>query len=804
MLYSIRNLERIHVDGARVRLDGEQGRLELALLSPGVLSVFYVFDAALVPEEQNIPYPGLLAENAPDGRGLAWDAVVEGSTSFELRHAGTKVLVDRKTALVAVHEDGLLVHGGEIGHKDLVAPQYPLRVQKGALPGALRGKFNFRLDEGDAFFGLGEKTGALNKRNRLFKLFNRDALGYDAGLSDPLYKSVPFFIKVNRESGALCGLFFPNLRVEEVNFGVESRFYYNVVVDSGPFGYYVMTGHHYRDILSAYCRLSGMPALPPLFSFGYLTSSMGYTEPDNAREKILEFFERVEKEGIPCEGMYFSSGYAKADNGERYTFVWNRKKFPDPEDFIRKLRARGYHICCNVKPGILSSHPWYEQLAEGGVFIPGEDGAPYKSYYWGGSASLVDFSRKEGFDWWVRALSEHILDKGVSGVWNDNNEFEIEDESLPIQACRKFLPVLMARASFEALRKAYPGKRPWLISRSGYAGIQRYARTWTGDNVSSYECFRWNIAMGMNLGLSGIPIYGHDLGGFVGPLPDEELLLRWCQSAVFQPRFVMHSWKADGSITEPWIYPQHLDAMRHFILERYRYLPYIYDLAIRASETGIPMESPVALEFPDDTELSYDSLDRMAGDAILVPAPPDRGRQRSEIRLPQGADWFDPRTNLLHRGGTRLEFNYPLNELRYFFRCGTVIPTSLAQGPVGKTAMDNYEMLIVPPADSCLEGSRPLVCVHTEDDGESDFVPGSHWRWEMSFEPEKEGKTVLKVQRTRSAAQAEYRKSWRFTVPEGFVILDAAGAPAGRSVEFRFDQAPELIRLVLKGAYRTA
>lgn len=803
MLHVLKNLDKFHIEGGRAAFLGENGRLEVSIHAPRVLSVFYIFDESIVPPTANVPYPGLVVDARPGDAGLVWDSFAERETEYELRHGGMKVLIHKETALLSVYEDGVLVHGGEIGHRDLVVPQYPLRVQEGTVQGSVRGKFNFRLEDGDAFFGLGEKTGTLNKRNRLFKLFNRDALGYDATSSDPLYKSVPFFMKVNRERGTLCGLYFPNLQVDEVNFGVESIFYYDVVLAGGPFGYYVMTGHHYRDIISAYCRLSGMPALPPLFSFGYLTSSMGYTEPDNAQEKILEFFERVEKEGIPCEGMYFSSGYVKAGNGERYTFVWNREKFPQPGQFIRALRARGYRICCNVKPGILSSHPWYRRLAAAGAFIPDADGAPLKSYYWGGSASFIDFSRKEGFDWWVTALTEHILDKGVSGVWNDNNEFEIEDESLPIQACKKFLPVKMAQASFEALRKANPGKRPWLISRSGYAGLQRYARTWTGDNVSSYECFRFNIVMGMNLGLSGMPMYGHDLGGFVGPAPDEELLLRWCQSAVFQPRFVMHSWKPDGSITEPWTFPHRLDAIRRFIRERYRFLPYIYDLAIRASETGIPMESPVALEFPDDHSLSYECLDRMAGDAILVPGPPERGMTRVELQFPSGANWFDPSTSIQYRGGTHLEFDYPPDSLRYFFRCGTVIPTSLKVGSVGKTALDEYEFLVVPPAGTSDVARLPIACIHSEDDGESDFVPGSYWRWRMAFETTPSGDAVLDIVRTQSALDADYRKYWRFTAPEGFIILDDEGNAGGRSVEFRFHRAPEHIRLVLRGSYRT-
>jgi alpha-glucosidase len=802
MLYSIRNLDKIQVNGGKVSVSGENGGLEVTIISSHILSVFYIYHNTIVPTEENVPYPGLLVDYNLQNSAIQWDSVIESNVEYELCYGNTLVKIDKATALLSVYQEGRLVHGGKIGHSDLVIPQYPLRVQKESTSDVTRGKFNFRLETGDAFFGLGEKTGSLNKRNRLFKLFNRDALGYDASTSDPLYKSVPFFMKINRDQKVLCGLFFPNLQVEEVNFGVESIFYYNVILRGGPYGYYIVMGHHYRDLLSGYCKLTGMPFLPPLFSFGYLTSSMGYTEPDNAQERILEFFNRIEKEDIPCEGMYFSSGYVKADNNERYTFVWNKKKFPDPGKFIRALRARGYRICCNVKPGILVTHPWYDTLASSDVFISDTEGRPVKSYYWGGMASFIDFSRKEGFNWWVKALTEYILNEGVSGVWNDNNEFEFEDEALPVQTYKKFLPVKMAQASFEALSKANPGKRPWLISRSGYTGLQRYARTWTGDNVSSYDCFRFNIVMGMNLGLSGIPIYGHDIGGFVGPTPDEELLLRWCQSALFQPRFVMHSWKSDGSITEPWLFPHRFHTIRYFIQERYRFLPYIYDLAIRASETGIPMESPVALEFPEDTTLSYESLDRMAGDAILVPGPPERGKISTEIHFPVGANWFDPMTNLLHYGGSSLKFDYPIDSLRYFFRCGTVIPTSRKKEAIGKTSMDEYEFLIIPPVNKESEVFQSIVTTHSEDDGESDFCPGSFWRWHMSFEVTSTDDMTLEVVLTHSAVTTEYRKNWRFTVPDGFVILDEDKTVLGRSADFCFTKAPKNMRLKLSGTYR--
>lgn len=796
MLHIIRDFfeAKIEDDGTAV-LFGEGGRLELALAGERSLSVFYVPDPSILSAEKARPFPSLFAGGAAPGAWGRWDKVEEGSGAFTLCRGQLVVSVEKETGTVSVFRGGALIHGGRIGDQDTVVPRYPLRIQRGQSPKTGRGKFNFRLEDGDAFFGLGEKTGGLDKRNRSFKLFNKDSLGYDPSSSDPLYKSVPFFIKANRGFATICGLFFPNLRVGEVDFGVESRFYYHVDLEDGPFGYFLMMGDSYREILRQYVDLVGHPALPPLFSFGYLASSMAYTDPDDAEAKILAFFEKVEASGIPCEGMYFSSGYAKADNGERYTFVWNRGKFPYPESFLGKLRERGYRVCCNVKPGILTSHPWYDRLARSGVFVLDGDGSSLVSYYWGNSASLVDFSRREGFDWWVEALTANIIDTGASGVWNDNNEFEIEDEELPIQACRSYLPVMMARASWEALRRARPGKRPWLISRAGYAGLQRYARTWTGDNVSDYKTLTLNIAMGMNLGLSGLPMYGHDLGGFYGDHPDEELLLRWCQSAIFQPRFVMHSWKANGKITEPWTFPEALSAVRRFIEERYRYLPYIYDLAIRAAETGVPLESPLALEFPHDPSLPYDCLHRMAGDAVLLPGPPERGSSTVRIHFPAGEAWYDPFSETLLEGGREAEFQYPPDGLLYFFRCGTVVPTSVKPGPVGDAPPNDFRFLLFPP-----QKGDGLTCFHNEDDGESDFTFNSHWRYRMEFRRSAEGVCRFSMAGERFAGMP-FERTWRFWVPEGFVIETTDGKPARRGVEFRLGEAPASLEFLVRGEY---
>jgi alpha-glucosidase len=491
-------------------------------------------------------------------------SIREEETRFTIDLAGkepdekTLVVIEKKTGNVSFFHRGLAAQGAAIGNDDTVLPpsQALLVKENGhALP---LFRFLFPLRDGDAFYGLGDKSGLPDRRNRRFRMFNRDALGYDAEISDPLYKSIPFFIKINRINNSCMGLYFPESLVEAFDFGRESLFYYKVEVKGGPAAYFVFLGNDYKDILYEYAEVTGFPALPPLYSFGFFGSSMNYVESNDAEKKILRYFDAIEKNGIPCEGMYLSSGYLKAGNGKRYSFLWNKRKFPDPAGFVKSLAARGYRLCMNIKPGILKSHPWYGEIHDRGLFITGKDGKACVEYYWGGEASFPDFSNPETVQWWKSRIKEAYLDNGCAGIWNDNNELELEDEELEAFKDKGLYPFKMTSASFEALKDARPEERPWIYSRSGCPGIQRLARTWTGDNYSDWKTLKFNQYQGWGLGLSCVPFYGHDLGGFFGPMPGRELLLRSCQTGVFQPRFVIHSWneggdpRSPGPIPAPW------------------------------------------------------------------------------------------------------------------------------------------------------------------------------------------------------------------------------------------------------------
>lgn len=819
----IADITRIDVEGDRVRLRGSNGHLEVSAFAGELFSVLYRFDHG----EPSTSPPGfggldglMFAEEAA-GRRIGWDRVTEEGAAIELRSGRCLLTVDRATGTVAVHRDGRLIHGGPVGTSETVLPQFPLRANPDpSTGGAGRAKLHLALEAEDRFYGLGEKSGPFDRRNRRFKMYNRDALGYDARISDPLYKSIPFLIKHNPLRGTICGLLFPSFDIEEIDLGVESLYYYAVSFGSGPYGYYLMVGDSYRDLLSTYTALTGRPALPPLFTFGFFGSSMSYTEGEDAEARVSGYFAEIERHRIPCEGIYFSSGYAKSEQGRRHTLVWNRTKFTDPRGFIRALRSRGYRVCCNIKPGFLVDHPWYEELARKGYFLRNRRGETVREYYWGGDASFIDLFNPSALAWWKDRLRELFVDYGVEGIWNDNNELEIDDEEIPASRAKAAYPLLMAKASYDLLREAFRHRRPWVISRSGAAGMQRYARTWTGDNVSSFASLRFNILMGLNLGMSGIPFYGHDIGGFFGPRPSRELLVRWCQCGVFHPRFVIHSWNDDGSPTEPWTYPEALPTIRALIELRYLFMPYTYNVAIEAARTGAPMERPLFLEFPQDHELAPDDPNYLFGSSILSVSPVVEGAPVASVRLPAGARWYDPSAATLFTGGRTLtvpaepasaerreslsgaRLSAPTAVKRYFVRAGSIVPVSPGLRKLETSFFSRLEFLLFPWGDSS--------STYCEDDGSSDQRDGWYAEYRLSVAaagPNGEGPFRLQLSRLAAADRDRVPegRSVGFVLPRGFLFVESSfhagepGVETGGPLEVRPLFSEEGSRMELRG-----
>lgn len=364
--------------------------------------------------------------------------------------------------------------------------------------------------------------------------------------------------------------------------------YYNA--DCGPLDYYMFWGPDIKDVTQSFSDLMGRPKeLPPRYSLGYLASSMAYAEVDNAQEVLEQFADNCRKHDIPCDGMHLSSGYTVNEAGERCVFTWNFNRFPNPKAFSDNLRKAGIHLFANIKPWLLETHPDYEMMKEKGGYVLDDQGNPGRVMQWKGgrgtmgASAYIDFTNPVGFEYWKSKVKEQLLDYGIEGCWNDNNEFTMTDDDFSI-ACQKhpwvdvlhklpsertaigyvgtpILTLLMAQSSYEAIREFWPEKRPFVITRSATPFIhQLVPQTWSGDNYTAWKTIKYNIPMGSSSALSIFPAgYGHDVGGFAGPKPDLEMFVRWVQQAIYMPRFSIHSWNIDNTVTEPWMVSEEQD-----------------------------------------------------------------------------------------------------------------------------------------------------------------------------------------------------------------------------------------------------
>ena len=446
-----------------------------------------------------------------------------------------------------------------------------------------------RKDE--RFYGLGEKAGDLQRNGKRYEMRNLDAMGYNAASTDPLYKHIPFTL--TRRDDVSYGLFYDNLSSCWLDLGNEIDNYHTAYrrwqAEAGDIDYYLFTGKRVLDVTKAFVRLTGKTLFGPKWSLGYSGSTMN-------------FIRLCDEHAIPCDSFQLSSGYTSI-NGKRYVFNWNYDKVPQPKVMSQAFHDAGLRLAANIKPCLLQDHPRYGEVAERGLFIrDSETDAPERSSFWDDEGSHLDFTNPQTVQWWQNGVTTQLLEMGIDSTWNDNNEYEVWDgearcygfgQEIAIKHIRPVMPLLMMRASLEAQQRFAPDKRPYLISRSGCAGMQRYVQTWSGDNRTNWDTLRYNIRMGLGMSLSGLFNVGHDVGGFSGDKPDAELFVRWVQNGVMHPRFTIHSWNDDRTVNEPWMYPGVTPAIRSAIELRYRLLPYFYTHAWYAGGQSIVLDAPL-------------------------------------------------------------------------------------------------------------------------------------------------------------------------------------------------------------------
>ncbi len=621
----------------------------------------------------------------------------------------------------------------------------------------------------DSFYGLGETTGPLDKRHSRYWLSPRDSLGYDAERTDPLYKHIPFWLKVNRARKAAVGYFLHNTHEMSVDFGRSHSNYFphhsQVSVDGGDIDLFLIAGPSIRQIITRYTDLTGRPPVLPRQALGYLASSMYYAELEkDCDQAIISLLEIAKAEGIPVDGFQLSSGYTTQDTPlgpKRCVFTWNQERFPDPEAFFEGMRKRQVVVSPNVKPGILEVHPRLAEFAAQNVFVQAGDDAiaqaeataalytvrgqgsgatdasttdvtpehpegdgsipvPARGAWWGGPGRFIDFTSPHAREAWKSWLTEAVLSKGTSSVWNDNCEYdgiidldsrvEADGAGGTIGSLRTVMANLMCAVTWEAITEHDPQTRPFIVCRAGHAGIQRFAQTWAGDNSTSWQTLCANTATILGMSLSGVANQGCDIGGFHGPRPDPELLVRWVQHGIFQPRFSIHSVNSDSTVTEPWMYPEVTPLIREAILLRYRLVPYLYSLMVRASREGSMIIEPLVSAFQDDVE-GYDTSDVfMLGDSLLVAGVLEPGARTRTVRFPAGETFYCLESRTRYEGGSTAVLDVDLSSIPLFLRGGGIIPIAVNQ-PMSLARDDVHTLRIL-----CAPDRDGEFTLH-EDDG---------------------------------------------------------------------------------------
>ena len=590
--------------------------------------------------------------------------------------------------------------------------------------------------EKDHFYGFGEKTGYLDKKGRRLRMSPKDAIGHDPEKGDPMYKHIPFYIRVNEDNLHALGLFYHNSYDCLFDMGEEISGYWDrysyYQTDGGDIDLFLMNGPSMANVLDLYTRLTGRMAMPTKQSLGYCASTMYYAELEkDCDQEIYKVIDKHEKEDIPIDNFWLASGYSSGEEDNlRYVFNWNRRRFPEPEKFFEEMNRRGINVIPNLKPGILKHHPYIEYFEKENAFIKTPDGkADYYGRWWGGEGRFIDFTSVKGRNAWKKLLEENILKKGTKTVWNDNCEMDgVEDRDAycdreglgGTMAELKILHSnLMAFLGKQAIADVYPGERPYIINRAGYAGIQRYAQVWGGDNLTDWRTLKFNVSTIMGMGLSGCANMGCDIGGFAGPAPESELLLRWIQNGIFQPRFTINSANNDNTVTQPWMYEENLPYVREAYHLRYRMFPYLYSLMAEAHETGMPVMRPLFLEFPEDKRCYTDeSLSFMYGSSILVANVLEKGAVKRKLYLPKCAVWYDMNDNLkAYEGGQEIEIPVDASSIPMFLRGNGIFTTTEDVRHILRDTMKHLDILVGGESDAAFT-------LYDDDGHTEDFQKG--------------------------------------------------------------------------------
>jgi alpha-glucosidase len=603
-----------------------------------------------------------------------------------------------------------------------------------------------KLQEGERFIGLGEKTGALDRKGHQYVNYTTDAYGYHGG-QDPLYCTTPFYIGIHHRK--VYGIFFDNSYKTFFNFGASNNRFSSFFADAGEMNYFFFVGgDSITELISGYTWLTGRMEMPPLWSLGYQQSRYSYY-PDKEVKSLAKTFREKD---IPADVIVLDIHYM-----DKYKiFTWDPKNFADPKGLLKFLSDEGFKVVVMCDPGIKVEEGYlpYDDGKSKDVFLKYPDGEYYSGQVWPGWCHFPDFTKQATRDWWKSHLKSYS-DLGIQGYWNDMNEiatwghglpenieFDFDGNKATTRKGRNIFGFQMARSTYEGAKSLLDGKRPFNLTRSGYSGVQRYAAVWTGDNVSYDEHMLLGVRLVNSLGLTGVAFAGYDAGGFVGEA-NTKLFSRWISIAALSPFFRGHT-MINTRDAEPWAFGEEAEQIaRNYIRLRYQLMPYIYSLFHEAATTGMPVQRSLSIYWPFESRVFDHRFHNqyLFGPNLLV-CPAESTRDVVRVFLPEG-EWYSIFTGQKYHGNQELFIESPEHRLPVFARGGSVLPMKRA----GKNTSEGNEELIL----HVYKGSQETTFDLYEDDGDTfRYQQGESAKRKITFNPSASTITLSKTEGTYS------------------------------------------------------
>jgi alpha-glucosidase len=662
-----------------------------------------------------------------------------------------------------------------------------------------------KMPADENYFGLGDKAGPMNRRNRSFTNWNTDEFGWQES-SDPLYKTIPFFIGLRK--GMAYGLFFDNTYRSVFDFGKESPDYFSFGAEGGELNYYFIAGPEPKKVIEEYTAMTGRTPLPPLWTLGYQQSRYSYYPESRAREIVKTLREKK----IPADAIYFDIDYQQGNA----PFTINREYFPTFEKMISDFRAQAMHTILitdlHIKKDPNHGYAPYDSGMKNDMFVKNPDGSVYVGVVWPGESVFPDFTLTRAREWWG-GLYKNFVGMGVAGFWNDMGEpslFERADKTMPLdtrhrlddgtsvdhRAIHNVFGMQNVRATYEGLRKLQPDERPFVLTRAAYSGAQRYAATWTGDNSSTWNHLKMSTPMLLSMGISGYPLVGDDIGGFAGS-PPADLLTRWFEVGALNPIYRDHS--AKGTLDqEPWVHgPEHEAIRRKYIELRYELMPYLYTGIEEMSRTGLPLMRPVFLEYPQASDFYGDNRDFLFGrDFFVAPVTTDMV-DAEEISLPPG-EWYDFWTNAKLSSKEKFTLQPRLDEMPLYVRAGAIVPMQPLVQSTEETPNGPLELRVYLPNIAANGDCRGTLY---QDDGHTfAYQKGEILRVNYSCQVSPGAVTVSST--TENSAHQPWWKNVEVT------IFGAAGTPKEVHIgeqairDWRYDSLAHAVTLTVPDALK--